>query len=131
MKALCRPFVAVYNKTHWFTDPEAWGVYRFAAFVEAGVWGFFILTIAYNLVGLPLAESVVMFGRSVLGMAYFVYIIFVLISARSMEWRAGRIVVAIVAGALPLGSMVFERIVGAQRKKNPPHVKPPKGLEEA
>ena len=129
-KILVRPIMSAYNKTHWFTDREAWGVYRFAAYVEAGFWLYFILSLIYGALGLPLGEEVVRYGRSLLGTAYGVYVIFVLVAARSMEWGLGRIVVAILAGTPPFGSIVFERVVGAQRKKNPSQVAPPKHLEE-
>lgn len=125
-----RPFRWAYDKMHLFTDQEAWGVYRFAAFVEAGIWGFFILTIIYAGFGWPQAESVVAFGRSVWGMAYAVYVIFILLVARSMEWRIGRVSLAMVAGIPPFGSLVFERLMGRHRKVHPVYIKPPKGHDE-
>lgn len=129
-RVLIRPITFVYDKTHWFTDREAWGVYRFAAYVEAGFWLYFILSLMYGAFGWPLGEEVVRYGRSLLGTAYGVYVIFVLVAARSMEWGAGRIVAAVLAGTPPFGSVLFERFVGAQRKKNPPQVKPPAHLNE-
>lgn len=127
--AVARPFVFVYNKTHWFTDKEAWGVYRFAAFVEAGTWALLISAIIYRRIGLPEADSVVSFAGRVHGMAFVVYIIFVLVVARSMEWGIGRIALATAAGSPPFGSLVFEKIMSHYRKKRPATIEPPKNLE--
>lgn len=129
-KLFIRPIAAVYNQTHWFTDREAWGVYRFAAFVEAGFWLYFILSLIYGALELPLGEEVVRYGRSLFGTAFAVYTIFILVAARSMEWGIGRILVAIFAGLPPFGSIVFERVVGAQRTKNPPRVQPPSNTDD-
>lgn len=120
----------MYDKTHWFTDKEAWGVYRFAAYVEAGFWAFFILTMIYGALELPQKESVVMYGRSIWGTAYGVYVIFVLISVRSMEWRFEKTAAAVLAGIPPFGSLLFVRAVKKQRQKNPPRVTPPAHLKD-
>ncbi len=119
-----------YDKMHLFTDKEAWGLYRFAAFVEAGFWVFCIATFIYGAAGLPLAESVVAYGRSILGTAYGVYAIFVILIARSLEWRIGKVLLALIAGALPLGSIVFERLMGRHRKLHPKYIAPPASYEE-
>lgn len=128
--AAARPFIFVYNKTHWFTDKEAWGVYRFAAFVEAGTWTLLISAIIYRRLGLPEADSVVSFAGRVHGMAFVVYIIFVLIVARSMEWGIGRIALAAAAGSPPFGSLVFENLMARYRKKRPAKIAPPKDLTD-
>lgn len=120
----------LYNSTHWFTDKEAWGIYRFAAYVEAGIWGFFIATAIYFSLSLPLGYEVFKYGRSLFGTAYGVYVILVLVSARSMEWRAGKVLAALFAGIPPFGSLVFVYIVRKQRMKHPPRVAPPKHLEQ-
>lgn len=127
--AMAKPFIFVYNKTHWFTDQEAWGVYRFAAFVEAGTWALLISAIVYRRLGLPEADSVVSFAGRVHGMAFVVYIIFVLVVARSMEWGIGRIALAVAAGSPPFGSLVFEKLMSHYRKRRSAHIEPPKNLE--
>lgn len=120
----------LYDKMHMFTDKEAWGLYKFAAYVEAGFWVFFILTIIYQIVQLPQYESVFAYGRSILGTAYAVYVIFVVLIVRSLEWGFGRFILALLAGALPLGSVVFERTVSSYRKKHPKYIAPPKNYDE-
>lgn len=120
----------IYEKMHLFTDQEAWGVYRFAAFVEAGFWGVCVATLLYGAAGLSQAESVVAFGRSIVGTAYAVYAIFVVLVARSMEWGIGKVVTALIAGIVPFGSLVFEYAMRRYRKAHPAHIAPPKGYDE-
>ena len=126
MTTVTKPVSWLYHKTHWFTDAEAWGVYRFAAYVEAGIWLYFILSILYGALGLPLAEEVVKYGRSLFGTAYGVYVIFVLIAARSMGWGVRCVAAAVLAGIPPFGSIVYERTVARRRRKYPAHIEPPR-----
>jgi integral membrane protein len=127
---LARPFVWTYNKTHWFTDAEAWGIYRFFAILEAVGWTLLILAIAYRYTGWPHADSVVSFAGHIHGIGFGLYFIFTLLVARSMEWGIWRVGTAIVAGMPPYGSLIFEQIMAWHRKKVPPTVKPPKGSDE-
>lgn len=125
-----RPFVWTYHKTHWFTDAEAWGIYRFFAILEAVGWSLLILAIVYRYAGLPQAESVVSFAGHIHGIGFGLYFIFTLLVARSMEWGVWRIGVAIIAGMPPYGSLVFEQYMAHHRKKNPPQVTPPQGYDD-
>lgn len=129
-KKLRHSFRRAYDLMHLFTDKEAWGIYRFAAFVEAGIWGFFVATVIYQLAGLPLGAEVFRFGRSILGVAIVVYSILTILAVRSMEWGFGRVVLALVAGVMPFGSLVFEHIVGKHRKAHPVYIAPPKNYDE-
>lgn len=125
-----RPFVWLYNKTHWFTDEEAWGVFRFFAILEAIGWSLLILSIVYRYAGLPEAPSVVSFMGHIHGIGFALYFIFVFLLARSMGWGVGRIFAAVVAGMPPYGSIAFERAMALHRKKYPVVVTPPVGSDE-
>ena len=115
---------------HMFTDKEAWGIYRFAAFVEAGFWGFFLLCIGYYVMNWPLSNEVLKYGRSIIGTAFAVYAILIVLAARSMEWKAGRVSLALLAGIVPFGSLIFEHFMGRHRKTHPVYIAPPKGYDE-
>lgn len=130
MSVLASPFVWLYNKTHWFTDEEAWGVFRFFAILEAVGWTLLIVAIIYRSLGLPEAPSVVSFAGHLHGIGFALYFLFVFLTARSMGWGVGRIGVAVVAGMPPYGSILFEQIMARQRKKQPVYVAPPIGLED-
>ncbi|MGV9002290.1 MAG: DUF3817 domain-containing protein [Candidatus Saccharimonadaceae bacterium] len=130
MQTIRRFFVFIYNKTHLFTDKEAWGVFRFWAIIEAVTWTMLISAILYRRLGLPEAPSVISFAGHIHGIAFIFYFIFVLLLARSMEWRLLRIGSAIVAGMPPYGSIIFEQVMARHRKKKPVYVEPPKGYDE-
>lgn len=127
---LAKPFVFVYNKTHWFTDKEAWDVFRFFAFAEAIGWTSLILAIVYRSLGLPEAPSVVSFAGHIHGMLFAVYFIIVIVVARSMEWGFWRVAGALIAGMPPYGSIIFEQWMAWHRKKYPANVTPPRNLED-
>lgn len=126
---LTYPVRAVYHKTHWFTDHEAWGLFRFFAILEAVGWSLLIIAIVYRKLGLPESASVVSFAGHVHGIGFGLYFLFVLLVARSMEWGIARVGTAVVAGMPPYGSIVFERIMAWHRKKRPVYIEPPQNLE--
>jgi len=130
MQTIGRYIMFVYNKTHLFTDKEAWGVFRFWSIMEAVTWTMLISAIIYRRLGLPEAASVVSFAGHLHGIAFMFYFFFVLLLARSMEWRLLRVGSAIVAGMPPYGTLVFEKAMGYYRKKKPVFVEPPKGYDE-
>lgn len=120
----------LYDKTHWFTDKEAWGIFRFFAILEAVGWTLLIGAIAYRGLGLPEADSVVSFMGHLHGLGFVLYFLFAFLTARSMGWGIKMIAVAVVAGMPPYGSIVFEQIVGHRRKTKPVYVAPPVGAED-
>ena len=119
----------VYDLTHWFTDKEAWALYRFFAFGEAIGWTLLIGAIAYRGFGLPEADSVIAFCGRIHGILFVFYFLFVLITARSMQWGIWRISGALLAGMPPYTSLIYEQIMAFYRKKKAVLVAPPKNLE--
>lgn len=73
MIRIASPFLWVYHKTHWFTDREAWGIFRFFAILEAVGWSLLIIAIMYRRMGLPEAASVVSFAGHVHGIGFGLY----------------------------------------------------------
>jgi len=127
---LARPIIFLYHKTHWFTDAEAWAVFRFFAIGEAVTWLMLISAIVYRRIGLPEAPSVVSFAGHVHGLMMMVYCLIIVLVARSMEWRFGRMCLAVAAGIPPFGTIIFEQIVAWRRKHRPVYVAPPAGVDE-
>jgi len=130
MARLAAPFVWVYNKTHWFTDAEAWGIFRFFAIGEAATWALLISAIIYRRLGLPEAPSVISFAGHIHGMMMVFYCIIIVVVARSMQWGIVRMVMAVAAGVPPFGSIIFEQLMARYRKKRPVYVAPPVGAED-
>lgn len=130
MAQVARPFVWVYHKTHWFTDAEAWAIFRFFAIGEAVTWALLISAIVYRRMGLPEAPSVVSFAGHVHGMMMMVYCVIIVVVARSMQWGLWRMCMAVAAGVPPFGTVVFEQIMAWHRKKYPVRVEPPVEVDE-
>lgn len=130
MKQFGECVVWVYNKTHWFTDKEAWGIYRLFAFGEAFGWTLLISAIVYRHLDLPQAASVITVAGRIHGMLFVCYFGAVLVTARSMGWGLWRIGFALAAGVPPYMSIVFEQIMAFRRRKQPVYIEPPKGIEE-
>ncbi len=128
--AAVAPFVILYNKTHWFTDKEAWGVFRFFAILETVGWSLLIGAIIYRRLGLPEAESVVSFAGHLHGIGFVLYFLFALLTARSMGWGIKMILTAIVAGMPPYGSLIFEQVMARRYKRTPMRVTPPADLDD-
>ena len=130
LRKLAAPFVWAYHKTHWFSDTEAWGVYRFFAIAETIGWTMLIGSIIYRHLGLPEAASVVSFAGHLHGMIFLCYFIIVFLVSRSMQWGIGKMTAAVIAGMPPFGSLVFQYIMSYQRRKTPVYVEPPKGFDD-
>lgn len=123
-------FLKLYNKSHWFSDGEAWFLFRIAAFAEAVGWTLLIGAIAYRRLELPNPDIFVSIAGRVHGLFFVLYFIAVLLLARSMEWKGWRIVFALAAGIPPFGSLLFEKNTARHRKNNPPRVALPKNFND-
>lgn len=119
----------VYHKTHWFTDKEAWTLFRLFAFGETAGWTLLISAIVYRGFELPGYAIAVSIAGTVHGLLFSLYFLFVLLTARSMQWGVRRISVALLAGMPPYTSLVFEKIMAHHRKKHPVYIEPPKDLD--
>lgn len=124
------PFMHVYNRTHWFTDHEAWVLFRFFAFLEAVGWTLLISAIIYRRFNLPLDDIFISIAGTVHGLFFGLYFLFVLLTARSMNWGIWRVSGALLAGMPPYTAVVYEQIMAWHRKKHPPRVTPPEGADE-
>lgn len=74
----------VYNKMHWFTDKDAWAMYRLFAILEAVGWTLLIGAIIYRKFDLPHDDLFVSIAGRIHGVLFALYFVFVLITVRSM-----------------------------------------------
>ncbi|MEO5949971.1 MAG: DUF3817 domain-containing protein [Candidatus Saccharimonadales bacterium] len=118
----------VYNKTHWFTDKEAWTLYRIVAFGEAFGWTLLISAITYRAFHLPGYAIAVSIAGMTHGLFFSLYFLFVFLTARSMKWGFWRMSGALVTGIAPYTSLIFEKIMARDRKKRPIYVEPPEDI---
>ena len=122
--------VAFYDKAHWFSDADAWLLFRLAAFVEAIGWTLLISAIASRRLGMPGADIAVSMAGTVHGVFFLCFFVFLLVTARSMAWGPWRVLGGLAAGNIPYASVVFERIMAWHRRKNPVKVAAPAGYME-
>ena len=120
----------LYNQMHWFTDKEAWWIYRLGAILEAVGWTLLIGAIIYRRLGLPQYESVVTVAGRTHGIFFVAYFGAVLATFRSMGWGVWRLLFALGSGVPPYTALVFEQVMAWHRKKHPVYIPPPKDLNE-
>ncbi len=120
----------IYNAMHWFSDADAWMLFRLAAWTEACTWAALIGSIIVRNAGISGADIAVSIAGTVHGTVLLVYLTFVIVLARSMEWGWKRIVFAFAAGNVPFATIVFERFVARYRRKNPVKIPEPPGYND-
>jgi integral membrane protein len=120
----------VYNHMHWFTDKEAWWIYRLGAVLEATGWTLLIGAIIYRHLDLPQYESVINVAGRTHGIFFVAYFASVLATARSMGWGPWRVIFALGLGVPPYTSLVFEKVMAWQRKHRPVYVEPPRDIDK-
>lgn len=117
--------VWTYNQTHWFTDKEAWWIYRLGAILETIGWTLLISAIIYRKFDLPYDDSFITVAGRIHGIFFIAYFGAVIATARSMGWGIWRLGAALVAGMPPFTSIIFEQVMSIHRKKQPVYVEPP------
>ena len=115
----------IYHGTHWFTDKQAWTLFRLFAFMEIVGWTLLISAIIYRKFNLPLDDVFVSMAGRIHGMVFSLYFLFVLLTARSMLWGFWRVAAALLAGMPPYTALIFEKAMAYHRKKYPVYVEPP------
>lgn len=120
----------VYDQMHWFTDKEAWWIFRLGAFMEVTGWSLLIGAIIYRSFDLPFDDAFVSVAGRIHGIFFVAYFAAVLATFRSMGWGLWRLGLALAAGVPPFTSLLFEQIMAYHRKKYPVYIEPPRGLNE-
>jgi integral membrane protein len=99
-----------------FTDKEAWGLFRIAAFVETFGWTCLIIGITSVKLQWPQHEAILAVSGSIHGILYIFYIFIVIFAHRSMKWSFWRFLWAGAVSVVPYGALVFEAWVARRRK---------------
>ena len=105
-----------------FSEREAWGLFRLAAFGEAVGWTFLITALLirhYNLIGHEFAVPV---GGQIHGILFVIYFGILIATYSSLRWPRQRFIAAVIAGVVPYGSLVFEQWVSRKRRNQVRHV---------
>lgn len=100
-----------------FTDKEAWGLFKIAAFVETFGWTCLIIGIIAVVMQWPQSEAYIAIAGSIHGILYLFYLFIVIFAHRSMQWSVWRFIFAELISVVPFAALVFELWV-AHRRKN-------------
>jgi integral membrane protein len=101
-----------------FTQSEAWGLFRLAAFAEAIGWALLIAGILIrNQHGFGSGVAVPIAGR-IHGMCFITYFAVVILVSTSLRWPWRSVLLAILAGVPPFGSIVFEQAMARWHKNH-------------
>ena len=120
----------VYDEMHWFSDEDAWKLFRIAAILEAVGWTLLISAIVSRHLGMSGADIAVSIAGTVHGVIVLVFFATLVATARSMAWGPWRVGSGLVAGNIPYASVVFERLIARHRRKYPVVVPAPVGYDE-
>lgn len=120
----------VYDEMHWFSDEDAWKLFRIAAILEAIGWTLLISAIVSRYQGMPGADIAVSMAGTVHGVIMLAFVAVLVATARSMAWGPWRIISGFVAGNIPYASVAFERTMSWHRRKYPVVVPAPVGYDE-
>jgi integral membrane protein len=99
-----------------FTEKEAWGLFRIAAFVETFGWTLLIIGIIAVMMKWPQAEAVIAVAGSIHGILYIFYVFIVIFAHRALHWSVWRFIFAELISVVPYGALVFELWVASRRK---------------
>ena len=100
-----------------FTDKEAWGLFRLAAFAETFGWTCLLFAITANVLDWPFADTYIAIGGSIHGILFLFYLFIVVFAHRSLKWGIWRFLFAMAISNVPYGALVFELWVSQRRKK--------------
>ncbi|MDB5180212.1 MAG: hypothetical protein JWN12_844 [Candidatus Saccharibacteria bacterium] len=100
-----------------FTDKEAWGLFKLAAFVETFGWTCLIIGIIAVTMQWPHNSAYIAIAGSIHGILYLFYLFIVIFAHRALKWSVWRFIFAELISVVPYGALVFELWV-AHRRKN-------------
>ena len=130
MKKLAQKIAHTYHRMHWFSDADAWLLFRLAAAIEAVGWTLLISAIIARKMAMPGADIMVSMAGTLHGVFFLVFFVILLVTARSMAWGPWRVIGGFISGNVPFMSVVFARIVAWHRKTYPVYVPLPAGYDE-
>lgn len=99
-----------------FDEPDAWMLFRIAAFAEAIGWSLLIIGILCERVWLPGNHAPVAVAGRIHGMVFIAYAVAAAGLYPNLGWSRWRAVCAVAASVPPFGSLIFEQWAGYVRR---------------
>jgi integral membrane protein len=100
-----------------FSDKEAWGIFKIAAFGEAIGWTLLISGILISQYLTPGNNIAVQIAGHMHGTFFIIYIAIALVVAPSMRWKPLKILIAGLMSIPPYGTLMFELWQSHNRKQ--------------
>lgn len=104
-----------------FTDKEAWGLFKIAAFVETIGWTLLLIGIAADELSWPYHTAILAIFGSIHGLLFIFYIFIVFFGHRSLHWGVWKFLIAEFVSIVPYGALVFEQWIARSRHKAKTH----------
>jgi integral membrane protein len=105
------------ESAQFFTDREAWNLFRLAAFGEAFGWTLLISGLIFTRYVTPGNNIAIDIAGQIHGTIFLVYIAAVVVLHPSMRWSPRRTLIAGLVSVPPYGTLVFEQWAARQRHK--------------
>ncbi|HVA10701.1 MAG TPA: DUF3817 domain-containing protein [Candidatus Dormibacteraeota bacterium] len=100
----------------FFTDREAWNLFRLAAFGEAFGWTLLISSIVFKYYVTPGNNIPIDIAGQIHGTLFLIYIAAVVVLHPSLRWSPRRTLVAGLLSVPPYGTLVFEQWEARRRR---------------
>lgn len=103
------------TRARYFTDNEAWKLFRLAAFGEAFGWTLLISSILFKHYVTPTSNIPIEIAGQIHGTLFLIYIAGVFVLHPSLHWSPRRTLIAGLVSIPPYGTLVFEQWEAKQR----------------
>jgi integral membrane protein len=104
------------SAAQFFTDSEAWNLFRLAAFGEAFGWTLLICSIVFKHYVTPGNNIPIDIAGQIHGTIFLIYIAAVMVLHPSLRWSPKRTLIAGLLSVPPYGTLVFEQWEARRRR---------------
>lgn len=107
-----------FEHSYYFTESEAWTIFKMAALAEACGWTLLITGIAIERYILPGSVVPVYIAGRFHGILFFMYALAAIGLYPTLRWSRKRAFVALLASVPPYGSLLFEQWAQYKRHRD-------------
>ncbi len=115
-EAIRQAYLQRIGKAEFFTDREAWNLFRLAAFGEAFGWTLLISGIVFKHYVTPGNNIPIDIAGQIHGTIFLIYIVAVIVLHPSLRWSPKRTLIAGLCSVPPYGTLVFEQWEARRRR---------------
>jgi integral membrane protein len=115
-EAIRQAYLKRVGSAQFFTDSEAWNLFRLAAFGEAFGWTLLICSIVFKHYVTPGNNIPIDIAGQIHGTIFLIYIAAVVVLHPSLRWSPKRTLIAGLFSVPPYGTLVFEQWEARRRR---------------